>query len=172
MKKPLFPFSKIINNWELHFQNTSLEYFVLVLFIVVFITIYVSTCFSSPLDKGILVYLSLSSILRDWQKLGLWGKTCGLKRLGREGIWRGIFYGGTPKDTMGCRPGKMLQPQKYAFWEWSESQKTFYISWYLLPTFHNFALQIETYFGNCKCQWFGMDVWFFIYFRIKKFKKV
>ena len=44
--------SKIIKNWDLHFSDTSLEYFVLVLFLVVLITIYVSTCFSSALVKG------------------------------------------------------------------------------------------------------------------------
>ena len=53
LKKSLL--SKIIKNWDLHFSDTSLEYFVLVLFLVGLITIYVSTCFSSALDKRILL---------------------------------------------------------------------------------------------------------------------
>ena len=45
-------------------MDNSLEYFVLVLFLVVLITIYVSTCFSSAFDKGNLVeFFTLSTIL-------------------------------------------------------------------------------------------------------------
>ena len=81
LKKSLL--SKIIKNWDLHSLDTSLEYFVLVLFLVGFITIYVSTCFSSALDKCILLeFFTPSTVLWDWWKMELEGRgPCDLKGL-------------------------------------------------------------------------------------------
>ena len=102
LKKSIW--SKIIKNWDLHFPDTSLEYFVLVLFLVVLITIYVSTCFSSALDKSDLLELfAPSTVLWDWWKMEL-----GWDLVTWNG-WRkdhmgegGNFLGGedTPKDVM------------------------------------------------------------------------
>ena len=101
VKKSFLP--KIIKNRDLHFSDTSLEYFVLVLFLVVLITLYVSTCFSSALNKGNLVEFSTpSTILWDWWKMELedlvtwngWGK-------GHMGLGRDFLVGkDTPKGTM------------------------------------------------------------------------
>ena len=65
LKKSLL--SKIIKNWDLHFLDTSLEYFALVLFLLVLITVYVSICFSSALDKrNLFDFFTPFTDLWDW----------------------------------------------------------------------------------------------------------
>ena len=77
MKKSHFPHSEIIKNWDLHFYDTSFMNFFMVLFVVVFITLY-------ALGKGILVYfLPTSIILWDQWKLGLEGSLVALKGWGK-----------------------------------------------------------------------------------------
>ena len=86
VKKSLFPFSKIINNWDLYFNDTSLEYFVLLLYLVVFITIYVSTCFSSHWIKEFWYNFFHPPLFCGIDEtFGLWEKLCNLKRLGGGG---------------------------------------------------------------------------------------
>ena len=96
--------SKIIKNWDVHFSDPSLECFVLVLFLVVLITIYVSTCFSSALDKcNLLEFFTLSTFLWDWWKMELRGGPCDLKWLEERAYGQGgDFLEGedTPKDTI------------------------------------------------------------------------
>ena len=91
VKKSVFPFSKIINNWDLYFNDTSLESFVLLLYLVVFITIYVSTCFSSHWIKGFWSNFFHPPLFCGIDEtFGLCEKLCNLKRLGGGG--RKIFY--------------------------------------------------------------------------------
>ena len=86
MKK--FILWKIIKNQDLYFLNTSLEYFVLILFLVVPITIYVSTCFPSALDKGNLHNFLLPPLFCGIDEKWNWGEPCDLKCL-RERAYRG-----------------------------------------------------------------------------------
>ena len=87
LKKSLL--SKIIKNWGLNFSDTSLEYFVLVFFLVVLITIYVSTCFSSSPDKrNLLEFFTPSTVLWGWWKMELEG-SCDLKWLQKRAYGRG-----------------------------------------------------------------------------------
>ena len=83
LKKSLL--SKIIKNWDLHFSDTSLEYFVLVLFLVVLITIYVPTCFSSALDNRNLLEFFTPSTFWGWWKMEL-GRTLWLEMAGGKSI--------------------------------------------------------------------------------------
>ena len=77
--------SKIIKNWYLHFSDTFLEYFVLVLFLVVLITIYIPTCFSSALDNRNLLEFFTPSTFWGWWKMEL-GGTLWLEMAGGKSI--------------------------------------------------------------------------------------
>ena len=109
MKKSLFLFQRLLKIEIFTFR------ILLVLFLVVFIIIYVSTCFSNPLDKMILVWFLTPSHCFVWStKTGTRGKTLCLEKVRGKGIWSENFLGG--RDPQGHHAQFWLYPLSFYLW--------------------------------------------------------